>query len=64
MSLTRLGIESDDLEMGVVTFRPGADCWFAFCSNPPEPHVAHAPTGKEAYVRLIRWVAQRRKVDR
>jgi hypothetical protein len=66
MSVARLGLEADDLLMGIITLRPDedGDGWFAFCSDPPEPKVTRGRTGKEAMVRLIRWVAARRKVYR
>lgn len=67
MEIARLGLEADELLMGLVTFRPpereGED-WFCFCSDPPEPHTARGRTGREALVRLIKWVAARRKVYR
>ena len=58
MSLERLGLEADDLGCGPVTLRPDedGDGWFAFCSSPPEPHVARGKTGKEAFARLLCFV--------
>lgn len=67
MSMTRLGLEADDLLMGNVSWRPpdGPDeDWACFCSNPPEPHVTFGRSGKEAFARLIKWVGARRKVYR
>lgn len=67
MSMARLGLEADDLLMGLVTFRPPEDAdddWKVFCSDPPEPRVERGRTGKEALVRLIKFVAARRKVYR
>jgi hypothetical protein len=67
MSVARLGLEADDLLMGIITLRPPEDSdddWKCFCSDPPEPKVTRGRTGKEAMVRLIRWVAARRKVYR
>lgn len=67
MSMTRLGLEADDLLMGLVTFRPperpGED-WFVFCSDPPFPRTERGRTGREAFARLIKWVSARRKVYR
>jgi hypothetical protein len=66
MSLARIGLEADDLLMGIVTLRPDEDGegWYAFCSDPPEPHVTYGRTGKEAFVKLVRWVSKRRRVYR
>ncbi len=66
MTMERLGLEADELLMGLVTMRADEDDegWYAFCSDPPEPHVAYGLTGKEALVKLIRWVAKRREVYR
>lgn len=67
MSMTRLGIEADDLLLGLVTFRPPEDPdddWACFCSNPPEPHTERGRTGREAFARLIKWVGARRVVYR
>lgn len=66
MSIARVGLEADDLLMGIVTLRPDEDGegWYAFCSDPPEPHVAYGRTGKEAFVKLVRWVSKRRRVYR
>jgi hypothetical protein len=66
MTMTRLGLEADDLLMGIVTFRPDedGDGWYCFCSDPPEPHVARGRTGKEAMVKLLKWIQARRVVYR
>lgn len=67
MDMARLGLEADDLLMGLVTFRPperDGDDWFCFCSEPPEPRVERGRTGKEALVRLLKFVSARRKVYR
>lgn len=67
MDMARLGLEADDLLMGLVTFRPPeaeGEPWYCFCSDPPEPRVEQGRTGKEALVRLIKFVAARRKVYR
>lgn len=67
MDMRRLGLEADDLLMGIITLRPPDDeddDWKCFCSDPPEPKVTRGRTGKEAMVRLIKWVAARRKVYR
>lgn len=64
--MTRLGVEADDLEMGMVTFKPdeSGDGWYAYCSNPPWPHVEYGTSAREAFAKLLRWVAKRRKVIR
>lgn len=66
MSLARLGVEADELEMGMVTLKPdeSGDGWYVYCSNPPWPHVEYAPSVRGAFAKLIRWVAKRRKVYR
>lgn len=67
MSMSRLGLEADELLVGMVTFRPPADeddDWSVYCSNPPWPHTARGRTGREAFARLLQWVAKRRKVYR
>jgi hypothetical protein len=66
MTMARLGIEADDLLVGMVTLKPDecGDGWYAYCANPPWPHVARGATGKEAFARLLQWVAKRRKVYR
>lgn len=67
MSVQRLGIEGDELEMGMITFRPPAsedDDWAVYCSNPPWPHTERGRTAREAFAKLLRWVSKRRKVYR
>jgi hypothetical protein len=67
MSLARLGLEGDELEIGMVTFRPPAeegDDWACYCANPPWPYTARGRTGREAFARLLQWISKRRKVYR
>lgn len=65
MTIARLGLEADDLLMGLVTFRPDEEGgWYCFCSDPPEPKTTQGRTAREAFARLIKWVAARRKVYR
>lgn len=54
--LHKLLAEADQLDAGLITWRPDGGHWYCFASKAPVPHVARGATGVLALGELVAFL--------